>query len=387
MRIAMVAGEPSGDVLGAALCDALLQIDPTMTIEGIAGPGMIAAGCTPLFKMEDIAVMGLLEVVKHIPKILRVRREFFKFLSHNPPDIFIGIDAPDFNLPLEMKLKKQGVLTVHYNSPTIWAWRKNRIHKISRSTDLMLTQFPFEAALYEQHNLPVRYVGHLLADRIPMEINPSSYRQRLGFGADRKVVALLPGSREMEIKRLGPLFVETAKWCLQREPELQFIVPMANAARLEQMQSILSNNGATFPVKLTLDNAQHAMVAADVVLLASGTATLEALLLQRPMVVAYKLSPMSHWLGKRLVNIDKFSLPNILAEKHLVPEFIQHEATAENLGEAILQRLNNPSLVKQLIEEYQQIHLGLRRNASAQAANAVMSLYTSRSNGHKDTYI
>ncbi len=387
MRIAMVAGEPSGDMLGAALCHALKQIDSSIVIEGIAGPDMVAAGCTPLFQMEDIAVMGLFEVVKHIPKILQIRRKLFQYLSDHPPDVFIGIDAPDFNLPLEKKLKKQGHLTVHYNSPTIWAWRKNRVHTICQSTDLMLTQFPFEAALYEKYNLPVRYVGHILADQIPMEINPAKYRQQLQLDTDDKVIALLPGSREMEIKRLGPLFIETAKWCLNKNPALQFVAPMANDSRLEQMQSLLSSNGSALPIKLILGSAQQAMAASDVVLLASGTATLEALLLQRPMVVAYKLSALSHFIGKRLVDIDKFSLPNILAEKHLVPEFIQADATAENLGEAVLQRLDNTDLVKQLVTEYQQIHLGLRRNASAQAANAVMSLYASRKNSKKETYL
>lgn len=375
LRIAIVAGEASGDLLGGALCKALFDAIPNVQIEGIAGPQMIAAGCEPLHNSEEIAVMGLFEVIKHLPRILAIRKKFLRHLKNNLPDIFIGIDAPDFNLPIEAILKKRGVFTVHYNSPTVWAWRSGRIKKIARAVDLMLTQFPFEAAIYEEHQIPVRYVGHSLADQIPLTCEQQTFRERLNISQQKPIVALLPGSREMEIKRLGPLFLETARWCLTKNSEVEFIIPMVSEKRYAQFQEILSQH-KDLPLTVTLNNAHEVMGASDVVLLASGTATLEALLLQRPMVVAYKLSPLSYWIGKRLINIDQFSLPNILAEKKLVPEFIQDEATVENLGHAVMERLTNNQLRQQLIADYRHIHQGLRREAHIRAAEAIMRKYT-----------
>lgn len=378
-RIGIVAGEASGDILGAGLVEALRTYYPNAVFEGIAGPRMIAQGCISLWPMETLSVMGYWDVIKRLPSLLKTRRQLIThFLSH-PPDIFIGIDAPDFNLGVELKLRQSGIRTVHYNSPTIWAWRPERIHQIKKAVDLMLTLFPFEPPLYEAEQIPVCFVGHPLADLIPLQTDQISARIQLDLPQNTPIIALLPGSRSNEIQSLGKLFLETALWCQQHKPELQFIAPMANQARLDQFQKLQQEIAPQLPIKLILGQSHPSMAASDVVLLASGTATLEALLLKRPMVVAYRTSALNAWIAKKRILISQFSLPNILADKTLIPEFIQTEAMPEKIGPAILERLSHPQ--ENLIREYNAIHRLLRQNANQKAAEAIATLLDSAPQG------
>lgn len=383
LRIGMIAAEPSGDLLGGQLIEALRALQPDLIVEGIAGPEMRSAGCHALFPVEQLSVMGIVEVLRHLPRLLRIRRQIIRHFLENPPDVLIGIDAPDFNLPIEAVLKKQGIPTVHYTSPTVWAWRRRRLKSIAKATDLMLALYPFEAAFYEERQIPVRFVGHPLADMIPMEIDSGQARAALNLPLDKKIVAILPGSRVSEIARLGPVFIETARWCRERVPDIHFVVPTVNAERRQQFALQLKQYGPELPFTLFDGQSREVMAASDAVLVASGTATLEALLLRRPMVVAYRLSTLSYWIAKCLVKIDKYSLPNLLAENHLVKEFIQNEVTPANLGPALLDCLNKPELRQRLDEEYKAIHCGLRRGASQQAAQAILGLVALKQAGKK----
>lgn len=384
LRVGIVAGEASGDLIASHLIKSLKLVIPELEIEGIAGPRMIEEGCKALYPMEALSVMGIMEVMGKLSTILHIRRQITNHFLLHPPDVFIGIDAPDFNLPIEAKLKSQkNIITVHYNSPTVWAWREYRLKKIAKAVDLMLTQFPFEAAYYESRHIPVRYVGHSLADQIPLLNDKNEYRSLFDLNQDDKVIALLPGSRESEICYLGKLFIDTAIACLAEDPTLKFIVPMVNEQRQKQFQELVFQAQKTLPLQIVIGQSHAAMAASDIVLMACGTATLEALLLKRPMVVAYKASPISYWIGKRLIKIDRFSLPNLLAANHLVPEFIQHDATVENLKNALFEQLNNPDVQNKILEEFTHIHYGLRRNASEQAVNAILSLVTAKAHGDK----
>lgn len=375
LRIAIVAGEVSGDILGARLITALRQQHPDCEIIGIPGPEMRAAGCQQIVPMENLAVMGVVEVLAKLPQILRTRRQLLNELLANPPDIYIGVDAPDFNLPVELKLRKAGIYTVHYNSPSVWAWRNRRLKKIAKSTDLMLTLLPFEAICYQQKQIPVSFVGHPLADEIPLVMDKTIARQTLNLPANAKIIALLPGSRANEIEKLAEIFIRTAQQCLAKHPDLIFITPMVNAARREQFQVILQRVAPNLPMQIFMGQSRTLMAAADLILLASGTATLEAMLVKRPMVVAYRFAPITAWLARRLVKIKYFSLPNLLANKELVPEFFQEAVTVENLKAAILQRLENTTLIKNLINEFDHIHHQLRLNASKSATEAILNGY------------
>jgi lipid-A-disaccharide synthase len=368
VRIGIVAGEASGDQLGADLIRALHKINPNIVIEGIAGPQMLAAGCKALFPMDQIAVMGIMEVLKHIPEILTIRSKLRRYFLANPPDVFIGIDAPDFNLTLEEKLKAARIPTVHYVSPTVWAWRRGRIKKIARAVDLLLSILPFEEEFYQRHsNIPVKFVGHPLADQIPLQKVPS-------LEGTSRVVAILPGSRANEIKYLGELFLRTAQWCAEHYPNLTFVAPMVNAARRAQFMEIKNKIAPQLNIQIVDGQAQQVMAAADVVLLASGTATLEAMLLKKPMVVAYRMSRVNHFIAQCLIATPFIALPNLLANKMLVPEFIQEKATPENLGAALLNYLQDAEQVKKVTDEFNALHLLMRRDASAQAAQAIMEL-------------
>ncbi|MFU8798034.1 MAG: lipid-A-disaccharide synthase, partial [Gammaproteobacteria bacterium] len=313
MRIGIVAGEASGDILGGNLMKALKKYYPDAIFEGIAGAHMVEQGCLPLFPIEALSVMGISDVLRQLPRLLSMRRHIIQHFLKNPPDIFIGIDAPDFNLTIELKLRKAGIKTVHYNSPSVWAWKKNRIHKIKRAVDLMLLLFPFEIPIYENHDIPYCFVGHPLADTIPLENNQDAARQRLNLPLETKIVALLPGSRQQEIRLLGEPFLNAAKWVLQQQYPVQFIAPMVNLDRHNQFDALKQRYAPQLPLTIVDGHSHDVMAAADVILIAAGTATLEAMLIKRPMVVAYRLSQLNYWVAKMLVRLKYFSLPNLLA--------------------------------------------------------------------------
>ena len=374
MRIALVAGETSGDMLGAGLIRSLKARYPDAEFEGIGGPLMQAEGMTSFVPMERLSVMGLVEVLGRLFELLKVRKDLIRHWLANPPDVFIGIDAPDFNLGLELKLREAGIRTVHYVSPSVWAWRQKRVLKIEKAVDLMLTLFPFEARFYENHKVPVRFVGHHLADKIPYETDKGPARDILGLDAKAPTVCLMPGSRGGEVSRLGRLFLDTASSMLKVRPELKFIIPAASVERRDQIEQIVAEYPEVLPVKIILGQSQTCMAAADVILLASGTATLEAMLMKRPMVVSYILAPVTYWILKRLVTQEFISLPNLLAGREVVPELLQHDATADNLSAALLARLGNNNTVHQLQETFQFIHRQLKRNADEEAAGAIAEL-------------
>lgn len=377
LRIGIVVGEASGDILGAGLMVALRKHFPDAEFAGIGGPRMLALGFHSFFPQDRLAVMGLVEPLKRLPELLKIRGFLRDHFIANPPAVFIGIDSPDFNLTLEGDLKEKGIPTVHYVSPSVWAWRQKRIYKIARSVDLMLTLLPFEAEFYQQHQVPVAFVGHHLADEIPLEIDQQAARRTLHLQEDAKVVALLPGSRSNEVERLGQLFMETAVQCLQRDPNLQFVIPAANADRYRQLHLQLSAY-VDYPIHLVNGQSQTVMAAADVVLMASGTTALEAMLLKRPMVIAYKLSWLSWTILSRMVKTPYVGLPNLLAGEKLVPELLQEAATAEDMSAAVMQYFENPDQTQALRETFYEMHQSLKRNASDRAADAVAQLVNAR---------
>jgi lipid-A-disaccharide synthase len=386
LKIGILAGEPSGDLIGSELIRAIKTKYPDSVFAGIAGPKMVAEGCQAIFTIDALSVMGVVEVLQKLPHLISVRRKIKRYLRQYLPDIVIGIDCPDFNLPVEAYLKKHHIPTVHYNSPTIWAWRKNRIKNIKHAVSCMLTLFPFETPLYEQAHIPVKFIGHPLADSIPETIQVTEIRKQLGIDPQAKVIALLPGSRTSEIKHLGPLFLATAAWCLERNPQLKFIVPMVNEARHAEFQAQCANLPKDFPLQLFIANTQTVIAAADVVLVASGTATLETALLKKPMVVAYRFHRINYWIAKLLIDVPYFALPNILLNQPCVPEFFQEEATKERLGTALLAELYLPKNA-QLFEKLHQIRQILRHSASEKAADAIIELALCGKKGISKTYL
>ncbi|KAA3627390.1 MAG: lipid-A-disaccharide synthase [Proteobacteria bacterium] len=374
LRVGIVAGETSGDLLGAGLIRAMRLQHPSIEFEGIAGPQMISEGCRALYPAEKLSLLGLVEVLGHLPEVLRIRKRLVKHFSHAPPDVFIGIDAPDFNLNLERHLRAKGIPTVHYVSPTVWAWRTYRIHSIARAVDLMLTVFPFEAEFYREHNIPVRFVGHPLADLIPLVSDRLEARRDLGLSSRGQIVALLPGSRSSELKYLGSRFVATVDWCRQRKPNLGFIAPMASPKIRGMFEAFIAQYDEKLPITLIDGHSREVMEAADVVLAASGTATLEAMLLKRPMVVAYRMAFLTQLMMRRLLKVPNFSLPNLLAGREVVQEFFQNDVDPEKLGPAVLSFLDNPDRTHELQETFAEIHFQLRKDASKQAASAVLEL-------------
>lgn len=376
LTIALVAGESSGDSLGAALVGALRASLPDAQFVGIAGPKMQAAGCRSLYPLERLSVLGLFETFGRYPELLRLRSRLVKQWLSTPPDLFIGIDAPDFNLTLEERLRAGGVKTVHYASPQVWAWRRYRVKKIMRAVDLLLVLFPFEVDFYREHRVPVEYVGHPFADDIPLDIDRDAAREKLRLPARDSVIALLPGSRRSEVKRLAPAMIDTAKWLSARRPSMQFVVPLANQRVRAVFERSLSEDPGTTAFTLFDGASRTAMAAADAVLLASGSATLEALLLKRPMVITYKMNPVTYmiatvWLRR---NIEHVGLPNLLARRALVPECLQHDAVAEKLGPPLLDYLERPCALNDLYTEYRAMHQLLRRDATGRAARAVLTL-------------
>lgn len=374
-RIALIVGEASGDLLGEGLVRELRARWPDAELAGIGGPRMIAAGFHSWFPMERLSVMGLVEVLKHLPGLLRLRSELVQRLVAWRPDVVVGIDAPDFNLTVEKRLKARGFRTVHYVSPSVWAWREGRAAKLGRSADLVLCLFPMEPPIYERHGVAARFVGHPLAERFALAPDRVAARDALGIPHDARVVALLPGSRGGEIARLGPVFLAAAALLRERFPGLRFVAPMANARRDAQFRQLLAAS-AVRDATTVLDGKPHeAMVAADAVLLASGTAALEAMLAKRAMVVAYKLAPLTHWLVRTLglMRIDRYSLPNVLAGETLVPELMQHAATPEAIADAVAIALD-PATEARLVPRFRAIHEALRRDADRSAADAIAEL-------------
>lgn len=369
LKIALVAGEASGDILGAGLMQAIRARHPDARFIGVGGPRMQAEGLVSDFPMERLAVMGLVEVLGRLPELLGRRRRLIRTLVDERPDVFIGIDAPDFNLGVELKLRQAGIRTVHYVSPSVWAWRQKRVLKIRRACDLMLTLFPFEAQFYEAQQVPVCFVGHPLADTIPLAADRMAARAALGLPEHGGVVALLPGSRGGEVQRLGSLFLDAAERLRGLRPGLRFVLPCASAERRAQLEAMLA--GRALPLTLVDGRSHEVLAACDAVLIASGTATLEALLFKRPMVVAYRVAPLTYRILRRLVKSPYVSLPNLLAGRFLVPELIQDAATPQALAEALAPLLEDGAAQT---EGFDAIHRALRRGASARAAEAVLQL-------------
>lgn len=368
LRIALLAGEPSGDVLGGSLLEALKARYPDAEFGGIGGQYMKAQGFNSWFEMETLSVMGLVEVLKRLPALLRLRKDLVARMLEWQPDVFIGIDAPDFNLGVEARLKEQGIKTVHYVSPSVWAWRQKRIFKIDAATDLVLALLPFEKQFYDKHQVACEFVGHTLADEIPLHTPKGGARGELGIDEEAEVVAILPGSRGGEVARLGETFSQAAQLLRQKKPDVQFVIPAANQARYAQITELLQQ----FPelkVTLTQGNARAAMAASDAILLASGTVALEAMLVKRPMVVAYRLNTLTFAIVSRLAKVNYVSLPNLLADAPLVPEVLQDEMTPERLADELAKQLEQDSSA--LMHKFEQLHEQIRLDASVRAADYI----------------
>ncbi|MDO3385780.1 lipid-A-disaccharide synthase [Gilvimarinus sp. SDUM040013] len=378
VRIAIVAGESSGDLLGAGLIQALKHHYPHVEFSGIGGPKMLEQGFHSFFPQDRLAVMGLVDPLMRLPELLKIRRFLFEHFTEHKPDLFLGIDSPDFNLTLEEKLRKAGVTTAHYVSPSVWAWRSGRIKKIKRAVDLMLTILPFENVIYQQHQVPVKFVGHPLADEIAMQPDKKSARQQLQLDEQSAVVALMPGSRHSEVERLGPLFFQAAKLMLKQRHGLTFVLPAASGQRYKQLHQMLGPH-SELPVKLVQGQSQEVMAAADVVLLASGTTALEAMLLKKPMVVSYKMAWLSFQIMKAMALVRFVALPNLLADRELVPELLQSDATPEQMAEAVLRYFDAPELTSELIDEFKRQHHTLKCDANASAASALVELIEGQS--------
>jgi lipid-A-disaccharide synthase len=377
LRIALVAGEQSGDQLGAGLIRELRARAPSARFMGIAGPRMVAEGCERWEHSEQLAVMGLFEVLSHLPSLLRLRASTRRRLLDERPDVFVGIDAPEFNLGLARQLKAAGLRTVQYVSPQVWAWRRGRVHTIAQAVDLVLCLLPFEQEFYAQAGVRAEFVGHPLADQIPITPDQAGARAQLGL-ENRPVIAVLPGSRLGEVSRLGEDFAATIASLARQRPQLQFVAPMASAPVRARFEQALARRAPDVAVRVMDGRAQLALAAADVVLVASGTATLETMLSKRSMVVAYRLSVLTSWLvrGFNLMKAPHFAQPNLLAGRAVVPELFQEQVTPQALSDALLRQLDDPAAREALAKLFTDLHLKLRRDASARAAEAVLSLVT-----------
>ncbi len=376
MHIGMLAGEASGDILGAGLMHALQLRQADIHFSGIGGARMVACGFHSLYAMERLSVMGFIDPLKRLPELWRIRRAAYQHFLQQKPAVFIGIDSPAFNVGLELKLKKAGIPTIQYVSPSVWAWRQKRIHKIARATDLVLALFPFEVDFYHQHGVPVCFVGHPLADTIPLQPDRQAACQRLGLDPAKKYLALLPGSRSSEIQQLGEIYLAAAQRCCAAMPELMCITPTANAARAQEFQLLYQHCAPDLPLQFFAQATHDVLAACDVALTTSGTATLEAMLLKKPMVIAWRTGALSWQLVKRLVKTPWMGLPNILAGEALVPEFVQDKVTVKHLTDAVLDFLHDPEKCAKLQTKFLELHNTLRCNASERAAAAVLDLYS-----------
>ncbi|EKF6710415.1 lipid-A-disaccharide synthase [Vibrio cholerae] len=372
LRIGIVVGELSGDTLGEGFIKAIRARYPDAEFVGIGGPKMNALGCQSLFDMEELAVMGLVEVLGRLPRLLKVKAELVKYFTANPPDVFVGIDAPDFNLRLELSLKQAGIKTVHYVSPSVWAWRQNRIHGIAAATHLVLAFLPFEKAFYDKFNVPCEFIGHTLADSIPLASDQLAARQLLGLDEQRRWLAVLPGSRGSEMKMLAEPFIATCQKLQARYPDLGFVVALVNAKRRAQFEQAWQQVAPELNFVLVDDTARNVITAADVVMLASGTVALECMLLKRPMVVGYRVNAFTAFLAKRLLKTPYVSLPNILAGEELVKELLQEHCTVDNLYHEVSRLLESDN--QALMDKFTEMHQWIRKDADQQAAQAVLHL-------------
>ncbi|OIR17732.1 lipid-A-disaccharide synthase [mine drainage metagenome] len=373
VRIGIVAGEASGDLLGSHLIQALKQKRADIEFVGIAGPKMMGEGAHSLFPIERLSVRGYLEVIKHLFGLLRLRRQLLRHFLNDRLDLFIGIDAPDFNFWLEKKLKNKGIKTIHYVSPSIWAWRKGRINKIKKAVSHVLALFPFEPALYQEAGIPVTYVGHPLADILPMEPDVATAREGLKIKPYALVIAMLPGSRQSEVQQHADLFVKTAKLIYAENPNALFLVPLITRETRQIFELAIFHALEDLPIQILFGHAHDAMEAADVIIVASGTATLEAALLKKPMVITYRMSKLSWQLLKRMRLQPYVGLPNILAGKFVVPELLQDDSTPEKLAETALKLVSDLDQLTEIKAEFTKIHHSLRQNTAEKAATAILA--------------
>ncbi|MBT0720164.1 lipid-A-disaccharide synthase [Rosenbergiella collisarenosi] len=374
LTVALIAGETSGDILGAGLIRALKVKHPNIRFVGIAGPLMQAEGCEAWYEMEELAVMGIVEVLGRLKRLLQIRRDLTHRISALKPDVFIGIDAPDFNIPLEGKLKRAGIPTIHYVSPSVWAWRQKRVFKIGRNTDLVLAFLPFEKAFYDRFNVPCQFIGHKMADDIALHPDKLAARKTLNIAPEARCLALLPGSRASEVDMLSADFLRAAVILRERYPDLEIVVPAANPHRAEQFLAIKKEIAPTLALHLIEGKAREVMIASDAAILASGTAALECMLAKCPMVVGYRMKPFTFWLAKRLVKTEWVSLPNLLAGRELVKERLQEACTPEQLATDLAPLLDDSAERRELLETFYALHQQIRWGADDQAADAVLEL-------------
>jgi len=372
LKIAIIAGEHSGDILGADLIRALKAVHPDAVFYGIGGPRMQALGFNALFDMEELAVMGIVEVLGRLPRLLQVKREILAALLSDKPDVFVGIDAPDFNLPVELKLKQAGIKTVHYVSPSVWAWRHKRIFKIAAATNMVLSLLPFEKAFYDKYQVPCTFVGHTMADTMPLEVDKAAAKAELGLPPDKLVLAIMPGSRTNEIKLLAGDFLQAAVLLQQQFPEIQFVTNMVTFEKAAQFNAIKQQIAPQLNITEFTGQARQVLLASDATFITSGTATLEAMLAKCLMVVAYRANWLTYQLGKRLVKLAHFSLPNLLAGRGMVTELLQHQVTPQALVAAMVPLLSAER--DALLQQYRVIHQSIKCNASSKAAEAILQV-------------
>lgn len=374
LRVGIIVGEPSGDRLGAQLANALKQQFPSVEIEGVIGPEMIQAGCLQLWSMDVLGVMGFIDPIKSLPSILRMRKWILRYFLEDPPDVFIGIDAPDFNLGVEQILREAGIPTVHFVSPSVWAWRSWRIKKIKKAVDLMLTLFPFEEKFYQDHNVPVCYTGHPTADIIPLVIDKAAAKTNLGFDPQDTVIAVLPGSRNSELKHMAKVYLEALKICRASKPNLKFVIPLVQPAYQEYIEFWRNKIDPELQIKYVLGNSFSVMSAANFAIVTSGTATLEMMLHKVPMLVAFKTNRPSYEIAKRLVKVKHISLPNLLADEGIVPEYIQQAANPADLSAGMLALIDSQDLQNKQIHKFHELHIQLQQGAGVKAATAISKL-------------
>lgn len=374
LRIGIVVGEPSGDALGAGLIRSLRQYHPDLVVEGVLGPQLIQAGGKAIFPMSKLSVMGLFEVLLEYPDLASIRNRLKHYFYRNPPDVFIGIDSPDFNLQLEEDLRASGIKTVHYVSPSVWAWRPKRVSKVARAADLLLTLFPFESDFYRNESLKLECVGHSMADAIPLQPDTQAARQSLGLPTSKRIIALMPGSRRAELARLSKPFLETAMACYQGNPGLHFVSNVIDAEARTSLEQAVSRYAPGLPLTLFEDQPRETLASCDVALLASGTVTLETMLLKKPMVIAYRMAAPTYYLLRLMVSSRWAGLPNILAQETLVPEYFQGQVRADVLAPALMHWLNNLDDARALINRFTELHREMKLDANEKAAAAVQKL-------------
>ncbi|MBF1994779.1 lipid-A-disaccharide synthase [Serratia symbiotica] len=372
LTIGLVVGETSGDILGTGLIRALKARVPNARFVGVAGPLMQAEGCEAWYEMEELAVMGVVEVLECLPRLLKLRKDLTRRFSDLKPDVFVGIDAPDFNITLEGRLKQRGIRTIHYVSPSVWAWRQKRVFKIGKATDLVLAFLPFEKAFYDRFNVPCRFIGHTMADAMPLQPDRLAARVALGIDPQVRCLALLPGSRSAEVEMLSADFLKTAQRLRSHYPDLEVVVPLVNAKRREQFERIKAEVAPELTVHLLNGQGREAMIASNAALLASGTAALECMLAKCPMVVGYRMKSFTFWLAQRLVKTPYVSLPNLLAGREIVTELLQDDCVPDKLAAALMPLLEDSSQSEKLKQTFLSLHQSIRCGADEQAAQAVL---------------